>query len=479
MFIGPDSAKSNVSQEAGRVYRATDTEVEYYSDGTNWVKLSVGSTQESVPEVHTTEIEASQPRGTVAPMGNISFGTEFVREPFSDDELDPQLIHREKFNDGDYRVIVGGETSGDTQLYRTTTFDSFTLIQQDILPNVSGTGQCAGATVLTDGTAVFLQSDDTETRLLTGADFQSLSDKGQFVPEPDGGLYYDEISGELHYYPEDLDNATSVSSDALSHWIADDDDLLNATQQSNALDVSAFDWVTGDPGIIEVGSKYVMLTDQTTNHPNYHVAVATGDDLFNFSVTNEKLTAGGDATKGGDMTAVWRNGIIEAMVEYSGNDGRGVGHWRLYPQHPVSNIEMRSGGAGMTDESGRIVTEFDSSIIDFENIIRFPNGGNGLIEALQNGSVNIGIKDTGGTKFTIDKNEAFFARQGTTAWKMRNDLSIEYGEQDLSNVGSPGDGHIYRHDGSSSINADGGTTSSPGYYVFSATDSEFKSIVQY
>jgi hypothetical protein len=51
MFIGPDSAKSNVSQQAGRVYRATDTQVEYYSNGTNWVKFGVGSTQERVPQV--------------------------------------------------------------------------------------------------------------------------------------------------------------------------------------------------------------------------------------------------------------------------------------------------------------------------------------------------------------------------------------------------------------------------------------------
>jgi len=55
MFIGPDSAKSNVSQQAGRVYRATDTQVEYYSDGQQWVKFGVGSAQESVPQVRSAE----------------------------------------------------------------------------------------------------------------------------------------------------------------------------------------------------------------------------------------------------------------------------------------------------------------------------------------------------------------------------------------------------------------------------------------
>jgi hypothetical protein len=57
LFIGPDSGKSSVSQQAGRVYRATDTQVEYYSNGTNWVKFGVGSTQEPVPGVSTKELD--------------------------------------------------------------------------------------------------------------------------------------------------------------------------------------------------------------------------------------------------------------------------------------------------------------------------------------------------------------------------------------------------------------------------------------
>lgn len=73
MFIGPDSAKSNVSQEAGRVYRATDTQVEYYSDGTQWVKFGVGSTQEAVPQVRSEE----SPTNVLANQVGVSTPTAF------------------------------------------------------------------------------------------------------------------------------------------------------------------------------------------------------------------------------------------------------------------------------------------------------------------------------------------------------------------------------------------------------------------
>lgn len=54
-------------------------------------------------------------------------------------------------------------------------------------------------------------------------------------------------------------------------------------------------------------------------------------------------------------------------------------------------------------------------------------------------------------------------------------------QQDLGalTLGSEDDGDLYHHDGSSSINADGGTTNSIGYYVWSNGDLEFRSVVQH
>jgi hypothetical protein len=58
LFVGPDSAKSNVSQKVGKIYLAVDTQIRYYSDGNNWVKLGVGSSTEPAPSVTATDIDA-------------------------------------------------------------------------------------------------------------------------------------------------------------------------------------------------------------------------------------------------------------------------------------------------------------------------------------------------------------------------------------------------------------------------------------
>lgn len=55
LWIGPDSAKGNVDAKSGRVYLASDTQVEYYGDSGSWTKLGVGSSSEPVPSVHTDE----------------------------------------------------------------------------------------------------------------------------------------------------------------------------------------------------------------------------------------------------------------------------------------------------------------------------------------------------------------------------------------------------------------------------------------
>lgn len=56
LWIGPDSAKSTVSGDSGRVYMASDTQVEYYGDAGSWVKKGIGSSSEPVPSVTTEEL---------------------------------------------------------------------------------------------------------------------------------------------------------------------------------------------------------------------------------------------------------------------------------------------------------------------------------------------------------------------------------------------------------------------------------------
>jgi len=86
----------------------------------------------------------------------------------------------------------------------------------------------------------------------------------------------------------------------------------------------------------------------------------------------------------------------------------------------------------------------------------------------------------GGSKSALkdqDGNNALVVGGGSSL----DNQSFYIPAQDLStlSLGSGQDSQIYRHDGSSSISADGGTTSAAGYYMWSNSASEFKSIVQH
>lgn len=66
IWVGPDSAKSTVAAESGRVYMASDTSVSYIGDSGSWVgPQPVGSPSQSVPAVHTEEQRFSPEKATV------------------------------------------------------------------------------------------------------------------------------------------------------------------------------------------------------------------------------------------------------------------------------------------------------------------------------------------------------------------------------------------------------------------------------
>lgn len=56
LYIGPDSAKSDVAADSGRVFLASDTQIIYHGDSGNWVKEGVGSSTEPVPSVTTEDL---------------------------------------------------------------------------------------------------------------------------------------------------------------------------------------------------------------------------------------------------------------------------------------------------------------------------------------------------------------------------------------------------------------------------------------
>lgn len=55
LWIGPDSARSDVDADSGRLYYATDTNVQYHGDAGSWVLQDVGSSSQPVPRIYADE----------------------------------------------------------------------------------------------------------------------------------------------------------------------------------------------------------------------------------------------------------------------------------------------------------------------------------------------------------------------------------------------------------------------------------------
>lgn len=80
----------------------------------------------------------------------------------------------------------------------------------------------------------------------------------------------------------------------------------------------------------------------------------------------------------------------------------------------------------------------------------------------------------------IDAGKTFYTDDSLAEWRTLavNGSSLSLVAVDLSGVDAS-DGEIYRHDGSSSITADGASTAATGYYCWSEDDSEWKSVVAF
>jgi hypothetical protein len=496
--------------------------LEYDESASEWVSRgSVNVDGNDVSNVGALDAQSAsidranvaEPRGGAMPNGQLSFSTEFVTDLFSDGYTDPLIFHREHFVDGDYRVIVHNTNTGEIELHTTTEFNSFTQESSDLGYFSAGGGtNFQDHVVLDDGTFVLYDSlSDTDTRVWTGSDLTSLTNQGTVITgESDAGVYLDRPNDTIHIYTEDTDNIVSgePTSNALSHYTTTTTNLTSATQQSNAVDVTAKDWHTGDPDIIQVGEYYYMFLDNSTTHPAYNIALARSPDLDNWVVIADNITP---QKLGGDMVVVRRGGIFEALVEFSGGGNSPIGHWRLYPT-PMANrmvydegqyelIEAETGQRRMStkkpsnnqfDVRWHAPPNADPMKMQFlddagsvmANIQPNPNATTPVlnIDAANGWDYNLGIRGTGSAEISMETTgKTTFARQGATVMELYDDQGLEMEAIDLSNLSltSTEDARIYRHVGGSSINADGGTTSSPGYYVWDNGNSEFKSIVQF
>jgi hypothetical protein len=349
LWQGPDSAKSNVDPDEGRLYVAVDTQVEYYGDGSAWVKMGVGSQAEPVPSVSTekTTITETPPTAENAfALGEATFATQYQGEPtdLSGQIGDPIIFHKSHYSDDEYRVIT--HDSSTTPLWRTPDFASFTQISSDIL----GDHDTSDGFLRDDGTYVIYCGGGGGTEVFSGSDLTSLSPLGTFLSgKNDAGVFYDSDADTVHIYTED---SGSPSTNVIYHHTTPASSLLSATQQSDAIDTSNRDWKTGDPDLIELGGYYYMFIDRSKIHPQYRIALFRSPNLHDWELVDANITAG---VNGGDMV-VTRNGPrLEGLTEFAGPDTSAIGHWRLYPTPDLGDGDGRGGGTWVEDANSPLI----------------------------------------------------------------------------------------------------------------------------
>lgn len=269
-------------------------------------------------------------------MADAPFVPNYLSEPWPN-AYDPVIFPGEHFDDGLHRVLVMVNTEGVKKIYKTSDFDTFTLVNGDWMSSVPNNGSNTfQAAVWRGETCLLYQNDASEsaTALWTGTasdiDSGTITKQGRVITEGDCGAFYDADTDTVHLFTEDGDTPFgSVSSTKLSHWTTPGDDLLNATQQADAIDTGG-SWGTGDPHVIEAFGCYWMFTDYTTQHPTYWIALYRSDDLTTWELIDATFTSE-DGTRGGDFDVIDVGDHLFALSEYTGSGGGdiGVGVWRL------------------------------------------------------------------------------------------------------------------------------------------------------
>ncbi|WP_425399656.1 LamG-like jellyroll fold domain-containing protein [Aeoliella sp.] len=291
----------------------------------------------------------------------VPFNLTFVNEPFGSNTFDPLIFDKIHFGDNEYRCLILHNNDQTFKLYRTADFSTFTLLDADWHSEIEVSGETTFQDhfVRSDGTFVLYQNDgdDTTTAVWTGPDLENITRLGQVLNnEGDCGVYYDAETETVHIYTEDADNPFgSVSASVLSHWTTPAFDLLNATQQANAVDLG--DRGTGDPDVIKLGDKYFLFCDNTDAHPNYNVACYQSDDLTNWTKNRLRILP----IKGGDLDLVKTSDTQWiGMTEYSDSDESGVGLFTidvLTPDTTALYVEITAPEPSETHEE--FTFEFD------------------------------------------------------------------------------------------------------------------------
>jgi len=235
---------------------------------------------------------------------------------------DPVLFV-EPERDYPYRLLVAPD-DGEMNLYRSRSMEEFELVASDVEGPQFASNFNWGRKV--DGRYyLFRTLEEERTELWTGESLTNLTNRGVVLDEADTGGFYDPEAGVWHiYYQKERPEATAdrygPTTDLLVH--ATSRNGRNWTRQSVALNVSDEPWKAGDPDVVQVGDRYYMFLDQTTEHPVYHVHLAVSENLSRFETAGRVTdTCGGDAK----VRYMPDSGSFVMLTEFAGDDISGVG----------------------------------------------------------------------------------------------------------------------------------------------------------
>ncbi len=193
-----------------------------------------------------------------------------------------------------YRMYVHS-AGGGQDLYKSKDMQSWEKIADDVIPSGGGTNFNWGR-IGPDGRYYLYRTvNDDHTELWVGETLTDITNKGTVLDESDTGGYYDPETETWHTYYETIPTS-GPCGEGIAH--ATSKDGVHWEKKGVILDFRDKPWHTGDPDVIKIDGTYHMFVDRTApEHPRYHIAWATSENLHDFELRDQPITGwfGGDA----------------------------------------------------------------------------------------------------------------------------------------------------------------------------------------
>lgn len=270
-------------------------------------------------ELSDDEIRALAAHGGAAgPSFNVEF-RQLLLENRTVFTNDPVSIH-ERGRDLPYLLSAWDGPNNRNILYESANLTDWSIVERDITGPYTLQDY-----VQVDGTYWVYDSDDSDTRVWSGPDFQNLSFKGPVLNGfSDVGAFYE--NGIYYLFPEERPEPGTPSGNRIGVWTSDRPDG-GFRRQTTAIDFSDRPYVTGDADIEKINGTYWLFCDCETVHPYYATALAKSDDLLDWQFVTDSIKN----HIGGDLDVLQTPDSLIGFTEFTEDRGGGIGLWDVTP----------------------------------------------------------------------------------------------------------------------------------------------------